>query len=138
MTWHDDPPAEPDHLQALIANAAPLHLPPQYLAFLTAADGGEGDLTVPGCSTWLQVWSAGGVVSSNQAYAIADRFRGLFAIGSNGGGELFAFDTRNSTGPQFPIVMLPAIGIDWDDLVAIAPDWDSFELCFGLEDPSIP
>jgi SMI1 / KNR4 family (SUKH-1) len=135
MAWRDNPPATTEHLLALSARAAPIVLPTSYLNSLAGANGGEGDLTLPGEAAWLQLWSAETVLDRHAAYEVGHRFPGLLAIASDGGGELFAFDTRSGAGRPYPIVKIPAISVDWVDLLPVAPDWDSFELGFGLEEP---
>jgi hypothetical protein len=48
---------------------------------------------------------------------------GIVIVGSDGGGELFAFDCRSA---EAPIVMVPAIGVGWDDLILQARRFTEF------------
>lgn len=97
-------------------------LPEEYLALLRLSNGGEGPLGVePG---WFQFWPAEKVLDSNRDFQINEYLPGLFGFGSNGGGELLAFDTRQGT--PWTVVMAPFIGMDENDVVEIAKDFEEF------------
>jgi hypothetical protein len=100
--WQPAPPASETALAAL-REQAPTSLPAAYLAQLAVSDGGEGDLGVePG---WIAVWPCEEVISSNAGYSVPEFLRGFVGFGSNGGGELLAFDLRGEE--PYPIVMVP-------------------------------
>jgi len=91
--WYPQPPASPEAIAALRAQSG-LDLPPAYLAFLERSNGGNGDLGIdPG---WVSLWPAEEVVGLNHGYEVQQWIPGFFGFGSNGGGELFAFDTANT------------------------------------------
>ena len=48
---------------------------------------------------------------------------GIVIIGSDGGGELFGFDSRSA---ESPIVMVPAIGAGWGDSIVQARTFAEF------------
>lgn len=122
-------PASPATEAALAAlrDQAPSVLPPEYIAQLALSNGGEGDLGVePG---WIQLWPAEEVLLMNEGYQVQDWLPGFWGFGSNGGGELFAFDMRR--GVPCPIVMVPFIPMDAHEAVQIAPSFAELREYFG-------
>ena len=113
--WRPAPPASETAL-ARLRDQAPARLPQSYFDQLAASNGGEGDLGIePG---WIAFWPAEKVLESNTAYSLAEFLPGLFGFGSNGGGELFAFDVRAQE--PYPIVMVPFIPLEAREAVQIA------------------
>ena len=118
---HREPAADPGAVAALSA-ASGAEWPDQYLALLGISNGGGGPLGVePG---WFQLWPAEEVLASNRGYEVQENAPGLIGFGSNGGGELLAFDTRR--GQPWPVVMVPFIGMGMDAVVEIAKDFKEF------------
>jgi len=106
----------------------PFELPDLYIEFLFATNGGEGDLGVqPG---WLELWAAEDVSSHNRGYEVAESLPGLFGFGSNGAGELLAFDIRGVK--PWPIVMVPFIPMQLDDAIQIAGSFEEFSAFIGV------
>jgi hypothetical protein len=94
-------------------------LPSAYLAFLRSGGGGEGDLGIePG---WIQFWPAEQVVDLNRGYQVELNLPGFFGFGSNGGGEMFAFDMRRGGDPQ--VVMVPFIAMTESEARVVAPSF---------------
>jgi hypothetical protein len=125
--WRFASPAESTEIVAL-REAAPSALPESYFAILGVTNGGEGDLGVePG---WIVLWRTEDVLLNNREYQIAESAPGLFGFGSNGGGECLAFDLRD--GGAGRIVMVPFIGMDLQEVVAIADSFDLFALMVGV------
>jgi hypothetical protein len=124
--WRPQPPASEAALAAL-RNQAPPRLPEGYLQQLANSNGGEGDLGVnPG---WIQFWPAENVISFNAGYEIGKWLPGFFGFGSNGGGELLAFDLRE--GEPYPIVMVPFIGMDHTEAIRISTSFDELRELIG-------
>jgi hypothetical protein len=91
---------------------------------------GEGELGVePG---WAQVWPAEKVIELNELYRVADNLPDFVAFGSNGGGELFAFDQRS-----WHVYMIPFIPMAADDAVEIATDFAALSNQFGRRAPAV-
>jgi len=108
--------------------AAPSALPDSYFALLGITNGGEGDLGIePG---WFVPWRAEDVLLNNREYQIAEWAPGLFGFGSNGGGECLAFDLSDTGAGR--IVMVPFMGMDLQDVVVIAENFDQFALLVGM------
>ena len=127
-TWQFAPSgAEEAAIQKLIATAG-LALPPEYIEYLHITNGGVGDLGVePG---WFVLWPAEQVVEQNEGYGVRKYVPGFFGIGSNGGGELLAFDARSE--PPWPVVMIPFVPLDEAEACQVAPNFESFVRLMGV------
>lgn len=128
--WSREPAANQQSIKQLRA-AAHDRLPATYIAFLEYSNGGEGPLGVaPG---WFVIWPAEEVIEGNRGYQVDKELPGFFAFGSNGGGELFAFDAR---GPQpWKIVMIPFIPLQTQLAVVVAESFEQFVKAMGHESP---
>ncbi len=128
--WRPSAPAPLAALHALAA-AAPIHLPQAYFDQLANSSGGEGSLGVdPG---WIVLWSAEEVIALNRSYCVQELLPGFFGFGSNGAGELLAFDAR---GPEpYPIVMVPFIPTAAREAVVVAPGFDELRPLMGRPAP---
>jgi hypothetical protein len=103
--WRGEAPADEAQLETLRA-ALPAAIPNSYFEFLRFSNGGEGDLGIePG---WFCPWPAEEVLRYNEVYRVAEFYGEFIGFGSNGGGELLAFDCRAPA--PWPIVMIPFIG----------------------------
>lgn len=119
--WHREEPAGQKQVQDLIANAVP-GLPQEYIAFLQFSNGGAGSLGIhPG---WFQLWAAEEVIKMNEGYEIDKNLPGYFGFGSNGGGELLAFEMIQ--GKPWKVVMIPFIPMEVDEAITIANDFEEF------------
>ena len=91
-------------------------LPGAYLNYLRRIGGGEGELGVdPG---WIEFWPAAEVLELNRAYEVRENLPGFFGFGSNGGGELLAFDMREAG--KAAVVMVPFIPMSAADAQLVA------------------
>lgn len=115
VNWSWNEGASDQAISELMAMVA-ISLPDDYLAFLRSHNGGEGFIE----SEYLMLWKAEDIATFNMEYEVADYAPGLLLFGSNGGGEAYAFDTRDSS---MRIVQVPFIGMDLADAIPIA---DSF------------
>lgn len=89
---------------------------------MASSNGGGGPLAVqPG---WFQLWPAEQVLALNRDYGVRDDLPFLFGFGSNGGGELLAFDTR--LGPPWKVAMVPFIGMNEGDIAGVTEDFALF------------
>ena len=76
-----------------------ISFPIEYKRFLLWSDGGEGfigksDLTQ---GDYAMLWRASEIIRWNVGYDIPRYLQQIIGIGSNGGGNCFAFDFRNPT-----------------------------------------
>lgn len=125
---HREPPADAGAVAALSV-ASRAELPEDYLSLLRRSNGGGGPLGVePG---WFQLWPAEEVLSLNRDYQVGKYVPGLLGFGSNGGGELLAFDTRR--GPLWKIVMVPFVGMGEGEIVEVAEDFAKFLQATGRD-----
>jgi hypothetical protein len=124
--WYSQPPASLEAITALRAQSG-LDLPPAYLAFLERSNGGDGELGIePG---WVSLWPAEEVVGLNRNYQEEQWIPGFFGFGSNGGGELLAFDTR--TPHPWKVYMIPFISVDEEEAILVAQDFTTFAQAIG-------
>lgn len=87
--------------------------PADYKAFLADRDGGEGFIG----KHYLILWRAAELKQLNDAYEVETYAPGLIMFGSSGGGDGFAFDTRQT---PFPIIQVPFIGMILADGFCVA------------------
>jgi SMI1 / KNR4 family (SUKH-1) len=122
------PESEIDHL----VSVSPVELPAAYLSLLRVSNGGEGPLAV---QPYLVILDNAERVAN--AIAGADHqefFPGFVMIGSNGGGEYIALDTRKAA--PWPVVAIDMVNIDLDESVLhIAASFDAFLDLLGIETP---
>ena len=85
-----------------------MRLPADYVDFLKFTNGGEGFV---GKNAYIILWGVEELASMNQEYEVQKYVPGLLIFGSDGGGEAYGFDTRS---PQWPIVQVPFVGMEWD------------------------
>ena len=81
-------------------------LPAEYIEFLKLGNGGEGFIG----NGYVILWGVEELASMNRSYEVQKYAPGLLIFGSDGGGEAYGFDTRC---PQWPIVQVPFVGMDW-------------------------
>ena len=82
-----------------------LNLPDDYVEFLRRRNGGEGFIG----DSYLILWKLEELVEFNRDYEVTEYCPGLLLIGSSGGGEAYAFDTREA---NWPMVQVPFVGMD--------------------------
>jgi len=90
-----------------------LSLPEDYKAFLQEMNGGEGFVG----PEYLILWKADELKQFNEEYESGKYAPGLLLFASNGGGEGFAYDTRNS---PFKVVQVPFVGMSLKDAKPVA------------------
>lgn len=96
-------PASENALQALCSRFA--GMPNDYTSWLQGSNGGEGFLG----ESYVILWRAEEIEQFNKEYEVEDYAPGLILIGSSGGGEGYAFDTRIT---PWGVVSVPFIGMD--------------------------
>jgi hypothetical protein len=126
--WHTKSGASPEEL-AQLRESAPENLPSRYLDLLTFSKGGEGPLAVNPFHFQLDPATVVADTIRCENHGQAD-LKGFLIIGSNGGGEYVAFDTRGRT--LWPIVAIDMVA-GGDSAEVIAPDFDAFYDRIGLE-----
>jgi hypothetical protein len=94
-------------------------LPGQYLAFLRKANGGEGFVG----EEYAMLWRCEDLIGHNQSYQVEELAPGFFLIGSNGGGEAYAFDVSSGSSVLY---QLPFIGMESQYANAVADSFDLF------------
>jgi hypothetical protein len=107
-------PAPRAAIDALVQYAG-FDLPDEYIGFLRRHDGGEGPLE----DRDIMLWKAEDLVALNRDYQVARYAPGIFLFGSDGGGELLAFDLQD---PRRSVVLIPAIGMSRRDAMPVSDD----------------
>ncbi len=100
-------------------------LPEGFVAYLARGGRREGSVSsLP--FGWFRLWPLAEVYYLNAEYQVSDHAPGLLGFGSDGGGEMLAFDEQNR------VVMVPFIGMDLKQARVIAPSWEAFERMLAL------
>ncbi|MEO9131263.1 MAG: SMI1/KNR4 family protein [Sphingomonas sp.] len=94
-------------------------LPDDYIKFMEQFNGGEGFIG----EHYLSLWKSGDLKTHNREYEFPKYAPALFAFGSNGGGEAFAFDMRVTPAT---VVIVPFIGLSYQDATWVAASFDDF------------
>jgi len=95
-------------------------LPEAYVRFMLMMDGGEGPI---GASSYLVLWPVEELAENNRQCGVEEWVPGLLLFGSDGGGEAYGFDTRNS---QWQVVEVPSVGMSWEDAISMARTFREF------------
>jgi hypothetical protein len=103
--FHGNPPVSAVAIKRF-ENEAKFELPKDYADFLQQSDGGEGFI---GPNAYVMFWRLRELAELNAAYRVEAYAPGFFVVGSDGGGEAYAFDRRD---PATPIVSLPFVGME--------------------------
>ncbi len=119
MSFNCNPPVSDSAIEAFELESS-LQLPRDYADFLKTGDGGQGFI---GNNTYLILWRLEEILEFNIAYEVHEDAPSLLLIGSDGGGEAFAFDTHSS---PWPVVQIPFVGMNRELIVILAPDFASF------------
>jgi SMI1/KNR4 family protein SUKH-1 len=95
------------------------------MAFLGRANGGEGFIG----ERYVRLWRAEELIEVNRGYNVAEFFPSLFLIGTDGGGEAYAFDVSANDPTVFEV---PFVGKP-SDARAIADSFDTFVAPLDIE-----
>jgi hypothetical protein len=95
-------------------------LPGDYVAFLKGQNGGEGFI---GNDAYLILWAVDELELFSREYEVGSYCPELLLIGSNGGGEAFAFDKRYA---PWGVVQVPFVGMDYSLCVVIGCSFSEF------------
>ena len=95
-------------------------LPTEYRNFMRRSNGAEG--TLPN-GKYLMLWPIDQLAELNAGYCVSEFAPGLFLFGSNGGGEAYAFDTRDE---PMRIVELPFIPMSHEESTEMGTSFEAF------------
>ncbi|MFO0938676.1 MAG: SMI1/KNR4 family protein [Gemmataceae bacterium] len=112
----------PATLEAISASEIQLkcQLPSDYVAFLKRQNGGEGFI---GNDNYLILWSVEELSPFNRDYEVSSYCPDLLLFGSNGGGEAYAFDRRDTA---WRVVQVPFVGMDYSLCYEIGNSFSDF------------
>jgi hypothetical protein len=131
--WSRKAPALEEGIQALIKETG-LDFPEEYLSLLRYSNGGEGELAVD--PLWFVIFPVEEVIDRNNSVEVAKELPGYFAFGSNGGGELLLFNTRESK--PWKVYYAPYIGMEEETVLESTPDFEAFVRAMGRPSPETP
>lgn len=97
-----------------------MNLPIAYLDYRTKGHLSEAFLTDE-FAGYMMLWPVENVEQFNMEYEVPKHAPGFLCFGSNGGGELLAFDENGA------IFCIPAIGMEPKYAKRIADSWPEFE-----------
>jgi hypothetical protein len=95
-----------------------MNLPEEYALYYGSDSPKEGALSVQ--PLWFQLWPPDQVGQLNRDYQVAEFAPGFVGFGSNGGGELLAFDASGR------VFMIPFVGMCAEDARSVADSWSQF------------
>jgi hypothetical protein len=95
-------------------------LPEEFLAYHARGARLQGPVSSIRLG-WFQLWPLSDICALNDAYKVPEYAPELLGFGSDGGGEMLAFDAK------YQIVQVPFIGMDTRHAQLIAPSWRAFE-----------
>lgn len=102
--------------------------PVDYRDFLLEQNGGEGWIGL----NYARFWRAEELSEMNEGYMFTELSSAILAIGSNGGGEAYAFDRRTG---EPSLVLIPFIGMELDAAIPIAKSFHAFlERIYATDD----
>lgn len=104
--------------------------PSDYLDVLHFSNGGEGFIQ----RCYFRLYSAEQLLSLNEAYQVGKFAPGLVIFGSNGGGEAFGFDGRQS---PMEIVRIPFIPMDFEYAEPMGQTFVEFLQALGQADQGL-
>lgn len=125
--WSRSPEASDTAIEALLAKSQ-WPLPDDYISYLRSSNGGEGEINVQPC--YCQIWPAEDVFTFHSEFQVPEYAPGFLAFGSSGGGELIAFDMRESG--RCPVVSLPCIGLSPAEAAPVAVSFADLTTHFGI------
>jgi hypothetical protein len=126
--WSSRHPARKEEIEQL-SQVAPGPLPNEYVALLRYSNGGEGPLALP--PFYFMLYEVDLAREINENADQRELYPGYFVIGSNGGLEIVAFDTRGTL--PWPIVAYdPVAGTR--SAVTIAKHMEEFIRAIGKDD----
>jgi hypothetical protein len=116
--FEGNPPAAESQIHALEVAEA-LKLPDDYVEFLKKRNGGSGFVG----ESFVRLFPVETVLQENSEFRKARYAPGALFIGSDGGEELFAYDTRKL---PMRIVLIHRTGAGWDGAVPLGGNLSEF------------
>ena len=108
------PPSDPAALNGL-GSSTGVGLPDDYLAFMRASDGGEGDVG----ERWLQVWPVARILEQLES---PPHYEGVVLFAGDGANTVFGFDRFRDS----QIVEGDWIGLNRDELIVHGTTFTDF------------
>ena len=116
--FEPNPPAQVEVISEL-TNRIGKPLPTAYLDAMRIANGGVGFVG----NRYVQLWKVEDLLERNRKYEVERYAPSLFLIGSNGGGEAYAFNLTKLDETIYEVLF---IGLDVKYAVQIAKSFSAF------------
>lgn len=116
--FNGNPPLDMTSID-LIQKESGTQMPSDYLDFLQFANGGEGWIG----DFYIILWRFDHLFQMNDSYNAKEYIPELLLIGSDGGGEAYAFDHISI---PWKVVRSPFVGMDRKSVVVIASSFKEF------------
>ena len=105
----------------MTVNASPTRaLPDPFIAYHARGERLEGPISST-VLRWFQLWSLTDIQMLNDQYRVAEHALELVGFGSDGGGEMLAFNEQKQ------VVIVPFIGMEMRYAKLVANSWVEFE-----------
>jgi hypothetical protein len=91
-------------------------IPKDYLGYVQG-EGADASAT-QGDPGYFQLWALGELADMNESYRVDENAPGFLGFGSDGGGEMLAFDGSGA------VYMIPFVGMCVRDAKKIASSWN--------------
>lgn len=95
-------------------------LPEEFITYHARDGRREGPVSSIALG-WMILWPLADIYRLNDEYHVTEFAPDLLGIGSDGGGEMLAFDKDDR------VLKVPFIGMDAREAILIAPTWQHFE-----------
>jgi len=99
--------------------------PPEFVAYHHRGAPLEGFVSSTQIG-YFKLWPLAEIETWNREYEVAEYAPELLAFGSNGAGEMLAFNRLNQ------VLMVPFIAMEMEDAILLAASWSDFERILGL------
>jgi hypothetical protein len=100
-------------------------IPKDYLGYVRGEGVDAG--TTRGDPGYFQLWALDDVVGMNESYNVDENAPGFVGFGSDGGGEMLAFDGSGA------VFMMPFVGMSIGDARRIASSWSEIATRITVE-----
>ncbi|PSL19890.1 SMI1/KNR4 family protein [Chitinophaga ginsengisoli] len=118
------PPANPETFETIV-DALDCNFLPDYLDFMLAHNGAEGEME----ESWLKLWPVEEIEEANKGYhGSPDNLPDVLLIGTNGGGE--GFGIRKATGV---FIQVSLIDMDEENLSEIGRTFKEFLIALNTD-----
>jgi phosphoribosylaminoimidazole (AIR) synthetase len=115
---NNNPGVSPELISEIEAEIG-VNFPKDYVELMSRINGMEGSVG----NSYIRLWAINELIEMNEGYSVQEFAPGILLIGTDGGGEAFAFDLRDN---EMKIIQIPFIPMDVDNIIFCGNDLNSF------------